>query len=141
MNKSMEFEHFINAQAPVYEQVLRELKSGRKTTHWMWFIFPQLRGLGHSPMAQLYAIDSLDQAARYLQHAILGSRLCECTQLTIDAHPRSAEQIFGYIDCMKFRSSMTLFSLCSPPGNIFEMALAKFYAGEPDALTVQLLGK
>ena len=136
---SHEFEHFVKAQASVYSQVLVELAGGCKYSHWMWFIFPQLRGLGHSMMSECYAIDDLAQAKRYLVHGLLGLRLHECTKLVSHVQSRTADDIFGYPDCMKFRSSMTLFSLCCPPGNIFSQALGKYYAGEPDYRTLQLL--
>ena len=135
----MEFEHFARAQEPVYEQVTRELAAGCKTSHWMWFIFPQLRGLGSSATSDFYAMDSLAQAQRYLEHELLGPRLRECTTLVINVTDKTAEEIFGYPDWMKFRSSMTLFSLCSPPDSVFERALAKYFAGEPDERTLHLL--
>lgn len=135
----MEFEHFLKAQANVYDQVLRELADGHKCSHWMWFIFPQLRGLGQSAMSEAYAIDSFDQARRYLEHALLGPRLCQCTQIVLDGRVRTAQDIFGYPDWMKFRSSMTLFSLCSAPDSVFSRAIGRYFGGEADERTLQLL--
>ena len=97
----MEFDHFLSAQNPVYEQVLRELAAGRKQSHWMWFIFPQLKGLGFSATSQRFALDSVDAATRYLQHNVLGPRLRECTQLVLNVRNKTAEEIFGYRDWMK----------------------------------------
>ncbi len=135
----MEFDHFVRAQAPVYDEVLRELAEGRKRSHWMWFIFPQLRGLGHSPTSEFYGIEDLAQARRYARHDLLGPRLCECTELAVRAQASTAEEIFGYPDWLKFRSSVTLFALCFPPDSIFTQALDKYYAGEPDERTLRLL--
>ena len=135
----MEFVHFIVAQAPVYQQVVVELAAGQKTSHWMWFIFPQLRGLGSSQMSEKFALDSLPAATRYLRHQLLGARLRECTQLVLHANNRTAEEIFGSIDCLKFRSSMTLFSLTSPPEGLFDAALDRFFAGKKDPRTLELL--
>jgi uncharacterized protein (DUF1810 family) len=134
-----EFDHFVKAQEPLYNRVFSELAAGRKRSHWIWFIFPQLKGLGYSSTSQFYGIDSLDQARRYLEHPLLGPRLRECTQLVLDVQDRTAEDIFGHPDWMKFRSSMTLFSLCSPPGSVFTQAIDKYYAGEADEKTLQLL--
>jgi uncharacterized protein (DUF1810 family) len=136
---AQEFDHFVRAQAPVYDKILRELAAGQKSSHWMWFIFPQLRGLGHSPMAERYAIESLAQARRYAEHSLLGARLRECTQLVLGVRGRTAEDIFGYPDWMKFRSSMTLFSLCAPPDSLFAQAIDKYFAGERDDRTLELL--
>jgi uncharacterized protein (DUF1810 family) len=136
----MEFDHFVKAQERVYDQVVRELTAGKKLTHWMWFIFPQLRGLGHSMMSQTYALESVEQARRYVQHPLLGRRLRKCTQLVICARPRTPRQILGYPDWLKFRSSLTLFSLCSGPNSIFSQALEKCFAGNSDEKTLNLLG-
>jgi uncharacterized protein (DUF1810 family) len=134
----MEFDHFLIAQEPVYEQVLRELTAGRKETHWMWFIFPQLAGLGHSPMSQCFAIDSIEAAARYLKHEVLGHRLRECTQLTLNIRNSTAEMIFGHPDDLKYHSSMTLFALGSPR-SVFDAALTKYFVGLRDPKTLKLL--
>jgi uncharacterized protein (DUF1810 family) len=139
-NRGTEFSHFLRAQAPIYEQVLRELTGGCKITHWMWFIFPQLRGLGQSSLSERFAIESLAQACRYLQHDPLGPRLCECTELAIRSRSRAAEEVFGYPDWMKFHSSATLFSLCSPLQSIFTRALDRYFGGELDDRTLSLLG-
>ncbi len=136
----MEFDHFLQAQAPIYDQVRRELATGRKISHWMWFIFPQLRGLGHSSTAAFYALDSVEEARRYLAHEVLGPRLRECAELAMNIRGSTAEDVFGYPDWLKFRSSMTLFSLASPPGSVFAQALDKYFAGQPDQCTLDLLG-
>lgn len=130
---------FLEAQNPLYSRVKAELRSGQKTGHWMWFIFPQLRGLGRSPMANEYGISSREEALAYLQHPILGERLRECTRLVHSVEGRSVNEIFGYPDDLKFRSSMTLFANVSPQDQIFKHALEKFFEGEPDRLTLQLL--
>lgn len=130
---------FLEAQNPLYPRVKTELRSGQKTGHWMWFIFPQLRGLGRSPMANEYGISSREEALAYLQHPILGERLRECTRLVHSVEGRSVNEIFGYPDDLKFRSSMTLFANVSPQDQIFKHALEKFFEGEPDRLTLQLL--
>ncbi len=139
MNQPDEFSHFVDAQALVYDQVLRELARGCKYSHWMWFIFPQLRGLGHSWMSERYAIESLAQARRYLAHPLLGSRLTECTSLALNVQERTADHIFGGVDTLKFRSCVTLFSLCDTSQNVFAQALHKYFAGRPDANTLRLL--
>jgi uncharacterized protein (DUF1810 family) len=131
---------FINAQASVYEQVVEELSEGRKRTHWMWFIFPQLSGLGHSPMAQRYAIQDLDQAKRYLADPILGSRLRQDVMFVMGHKDNSALEILGSPDDLKFRSCLTLFAQAAsdPDQGLFEQALHQFYDG-PDPRTLQLL--
>jgi uncharacterized protein (DUF1810 family) len=128
-------ERFVLAQDRIFERVLSELRAGMKTSHWMWFIFPQLRGLGRSPSAIEYAISGRDEASAYLQHPILGPRLKECTQLVLDVKDRSVKEIFGSPDDMKFRSSMTLFAQVSQE-DIFQLALQKYFAGVPDRLTL-----
>ena len=132
---------FVNAQASVYEQVVEELSEGRKRTHWMWFIFPQLSGLGHSPMTQRYAIQDLDQAKRYLADPILGSRLRQDVRLVMGHKDKSALEILGSPDDLKFRSCLTLFAQAAsdPDQGLFEQALNQFYDG-PDPRTLQLLG-
>ena len=130
---------FVDAQDPVYERVCRELRSGRKTSHWMWFVFPQLRSLGQSQMAHTYGIASRAEAEAYLQHPVLGSRLKECTRLVNLIKGRSIEDIFGYPDDLKFRSSMTLFASVEREDQTFKDALDKYFAGEPDPRTLELL--
>jgi uncharacterized protein (DUF1810 family) len=132
-------QRFVDAQAPVFAQVLDELRSGHKRTHWMWFIFPQIAGLGSSPMAQVYAISGRQEAEAYLQHPLLGGRLRQCTQLVNEASGRSVEDIFGYPDNLKFRSSVTLFSSVAPAEGVFSDALGKYFAGQPDSATIALL--
>jgi uncharacterized protein (DUF1810 family) len=133
-------ERFVRAQEPVFARVCAELAAGRKQSHWMWFVFPQLRGLGSSPMAQRYAIASLDEARAYLSHPVLGERLRRCTDLVNRVEGRTAGEIFGYPDELKFRSSMTLFARAAGTAREpFENALAKYFRGEPDARTRELL--
>lgn len=125
---------FLEAQDPVYDRVCAELRAGHKRTHWMWYVFPQLRGLGRSQMAEHFGIGSKEEAAAYLAHPVLGARLRECTQLVNEVQGRSATQIFGSPDDLKFRSSMTLFSMVSDDP-VFAAALEKYFGGEPDPLT------
>jgi uncharacterized protein (DUF1810 family) len=139
MDLSGKFAEFVAAQNPVYDRVLRELKAGRKVRHWMWFIFPQLAGLGSSHMAQKFAISSLGEARNYLEHAILGPRLRDCTGLMLAIPQGDIGTILGYPDDLKFRSSMTLFAAAAPEESIFEEALDKFFRGERDPRTIELL--
>jgi uncharacterized protein (DUF1810 family) len=135
-----DLQRFVAAQAPVYRQVTAELSRGRKQSHWMWFIFPQLAGLGHSPMAQRFAVASREEAAAYLEHPTLGARLRECTALVNVAEGKTIREILGSPDDLKFRSSMTLFNaVASDPE--FSAALDKYYRGEPDQKTLQLLAR
>lgn len=139
MNDPYDLERFIEAQNPTFEQVHAELRGGRKQGHWMWFIFPQLRGLGHSQMAIKFALSSLDEAGAYLKHQVLGPRLRECTQLVMLIEDRPINQIFGYPDDLKFRSSMTLFASTTSENQIFKDALQKYFSGELDRLTIEHL--
>ncbi len=132
-------ERFVEAQEPVYDAVLGELRSGRKRSHWIWFVFPQLRGLGRSPTAQHYGISSLDEARAYLAHDVLGPRLRECTRLVAAIDGRSVDEIFGWPDNMKVRSSMTLFAHATDDNTDFRGVLDKFYDGEDDPATVERL--
>jgi len=130
---------FVEAQDRVFDRVVGELKSGLKRSHWMWFIFPQIRGLGSSPVAQTYAISSLEEAKAYLQHPILGERLRECVQLVNGLDGRTRHEIFGSPDDMKFHSSMTLFALADPQEPLFAAALQKFCDGVTDSATIDRL--
>jgi uncharacterized protein (DUF1810 family) len=132
-------QRFVDAQAPVYDQVLRELQAGRKRSHWSWFIFPQLQGLGSSPMATRYAIGSLAEARAYLAHPVLGPRLEACVALVNQVEGRSAEAILGPPDDLKFRSCVTLFAQAAPDRRVFQDALDKYFAGEPDPRTLERL--
>ncbi len=134
-------QRFLTAQAPTYDTVIAELRAGRKSSHWIWFIFPQIAGLGHSAMAQQFAIGSLDEAKAYLQHPILGPRLRACTQLVLDVNGLSAEEIFGYPDNLKFRSCMTLFLTAIIDNTIFKDALLTYFDGKPDQLTLDILAR
>ena len=131
-------ERFVLAQERVFKHVLAELNAGTKMSHWMWFIFPQIRGLGRSPISVEYAISSRDEAQAYLQHPVLGPRLKECTRLILQVEGRSATDIFHTPDDMKFRSSMTLFAQVSPD-DIFRRALQKYFGGVADQLTLERL--
>jgi uncharacterized protein (DUF1810 family) len=132
-------QRFVDAQGPVLAQVRQELAAGRKRTHWMWFVFPQLRGLGRSAMAQHYGIASLAEAQAYMAHPVLGPRLIECTGLVNAAAGADAHAIFGSPDNLKFHSCMTLFAAAAPGERVFGMALEKFFGGMPDPGTARLL--
>jgi uncharacterized protein (DUF1810 family) len=135
-----DLERFVSAQEPVYSRVLGELRNGYKTTHWMWFIFPQIAGLGFSSMAQRYAICGLAEARAYLEHPVLGPRLGDCTSLLLTIQGRSANEILGSPDDVKLRSCATLFGKASStPGSVFEQLLGKYYQGKPDPATLKLL--
>ena len=134
-----DLQRFVDAQAPVYERVRAELKNGRKQSHWMWFIFPQIAGLGHSAMARRYAISSLDEAKVYLAHPVLGPRLRECTRLVVQTDGRSAYEILGSPDDMKFHSCMTLFARAAPQEDAFMDGLGKYFDGAEDQATVARL--
>lgn len=129
-------QRFVETQASVYPQVCAELRRGRKTSHWMWFVFPQIRGLGSSDTAQYFAISSREEATAYLEHSILGARLRECTRLVTEIHDKSIDQIFGYPDNLKFQSSMTLFAHATEENDIFLEALRKYFAGVFDSQTI-----
>lgn len=132
---------FLKAQEQDYEQALREIRSGRKRSHWMWYIFPQIQGLGFSPTAQYYAIRDLQEARDYLAHPVLGDRLKEISSALLDLNGLSASEIFGYPDDLKLRSSMTLFHMADLNEPVFLEVLEKYYDGKPDARTVELAGK
>jgi uncharacterized protein (DUF1810 family) len=132
-------QRFVDAQRPVIASALAELRQGRKRGHWIWFIFPQLKGLGHSANSEFFGIASAQETAAYLEHPILGPRLIECTQLVNAVEGRSAEDIFGDVDAMKFRSSMTLFAKATPDNQVFLNAIQKYFAGEFDPLTIARL--
>lgn len=134
-----DLDRFVEAQAPVIDRVMAELTAGQKTSHWMWFVFPQIAGLGRSAMAQRYAISSLDEARAYLAHAVLAPRLVRCTELVNAVVGRTAHDVFGSPDDLKFHSSMTLFDAVAPPGNVFAAALDKYFGGARDAATLNLI--
>jgi uncharacterized protein (DUF1810 family) len=140
MSDAWNLERFVAAQAPVMGEVLAELRAGRKRTHWMWFVFPQLQGLGTSAMAQRYGIASLAEARAYLAHPVLGPRLRECCEAMLQVPGRSALQILGSPDDLKFRSCVTLFGLAAPQDDLFRRCLDRFCGGEPDHRTVALCG-
>jgi uncharacterized protein (DUF1810 family) len=139
MTDRFDLQRFVQAQDPVLPQVRRELAAGRKQSHWMWFVFPQIAGLGHSPMAQRYAIASLEEARAYLAHRLLGPRLLDCTGLVNGVEGHSAHAIFGSPDNMKFHSSMTLFHRAGPREPAFAEALRRFFGGAEDPGTVARL--
>jgi uncharacterized protein (DUF1810 family) len=139
MRTGNDLERFVEAQDRVYEDVQQELAAGRKATHWMWFVFPQLRGLGRSATAQYYGIDSRGEAAAYLRHPVLGARLRECVELVLALDGSTAHAIFGSPDDLKFRSSMTLFAAIAPREPLFHRALEQYFGGEPDPATMAIL--
>jgi len=143
MNAPFNLERFVSAQAAVYEQVFEELRAGEKRTHWIWFIFPQMKGLGHSPQANHFGIGSLEEAVAYLRHPLLGPRLAQCTRLVTLVEGRTIREILGSPDDLKFRSSMTLFARAASHAAIdptdFNDALKKYFGGEADSLTLDLL--
>jgi uncharacterized protein (DUF1810 family) len=132
-------QRFVDAQNPVFDEVRAELRDGRKRSHWMWFIFPQIAGLGSSPLARKFAIASVAEAAAFLEHPILGPRLAECTSLVNLVEGRPIEQIFAYPDDLKFRSSMTLFANATSDRQIFIDALKRYFRGESDPATLARL--
>ena len=139
MREPFDLQRFVDAQNTVFEQVCSELRAGFKSGHWMWFIFPQIRGLGHSETARKFAISTREEAEAYLRHPILGPRLRECSRLATLVEGRSAREIFGGIDAIKFRSSMTLFASITSDNGVFNDALHKYFAGELDPLTIRNL--
>jgi uncharacterized protein (DUF1810 family) len=140
MRSDDDLERFVDAQAGVYDDVRRELAAGRKQTHWMWFVFPQLRGLGSSAMAHYYGIGSIDEARAYLRHPVLGPRLRECVEAVLAIRGRSLQAIFESPDDLKFRSSMTLFAAAAPQERLFQRALAEYCDGAFDPATMRRLG-
>ena len=136
-----DLKRFISAQEGVYERVLSELRGGLKRSHWMWYIFPQIDGLGYSPTTRHYAIKSLEEARQYLSHPVLGARLRECAETVLDVNDRSALDIFGNPDVTKLQSSMTLFSLVAGSNSVFERVLEKYFRGKQDPRTLQVVGK
>ena len=139
MQDPFNLRRFVDAQRPVIDRVLAELRAGQKRSHWMWYIFPQISGLGSSPMAQKFAISSPAEASAYLDHPVLGPRLRECAELVNAIEGRTIEEIFGYPDHLKFHSSMTLFARAAPDEPAFQTALQKFFAGKLDPLTLDRL--
>jgi uncharacterized protein (DUF1810 family) len=136
-NDRHDLKRFVDAQEPVYQEVLEELRAGKKRSHWIWFIFPQIAGLGSSPTAQRYAIASIDEALAYLGHPILGARLRECTAIVNRIEGRTVSEIFGWPDDMKFRSCMTLFAQATTDNQVFRDALEKYFSGEADQQTLR----
>jgi|SRR6185503_10350650 uncharacterized protein (DUF1810 family) len=130
-----DLQRFVDAQEPVFPRVLVELQQGRKYGHWIWFIFPQMKGLGRSSTSEFFGISSLAEARAYLKHPLLGPRLIKCSELVNAVEGSDAEEIFGDVDAMKFRSSMTLFAYADPSNRIFSAALEKYFAGQFDSLT------
>ena len=139
MTDPFRLQRFVDAQHGVYDTACAELRAGRKRSHWMWFIFPQIEGLGYSAMAQRYGISSLDEAKAYLRHPLLGARLRECSRIVADLEGYSVEEIFGAPDDMKFRSSMTLFAAASAGDMVFLGCLQKYFGGQQDPLTLARL--
>lgn len=136
-----DLERFVLAQRVNYEDALREMRCGRKQTHWMWYIFPQLRGLGRSAMSMRYGLDGLEEARAYLAHPVLGPRLLECCEAVLKADSNDPWEVFGSPDDLKFCSCLTLFALAAPSVLIFEQLLDKFYGGQKDLRTIQILNR
>jgi len=139
MGDPHDLQRFVEAQTPVYERALEELRAGHKQSHWMWFVFPQIAGLGHSAMAQRYAISGVDEARAYLEHPLLGPRLHACAQAMLLHRDRSVRQILGSPDDLKLRSSMTLFAAVAPEQPLFQQVLDTFFEGEADPKTLSRL--
>ena len=135
-----DLERFVAAQDPVWDRVRAELARGRKASHWMWFVFPQLAGLGSSSTARAYAVSGLDEAQAYLAHPVLGPRLREAAELAAAVEARTASEVFGYPDDLKLRSSMTLFARAAPQDPVFTAVLDRYFGGDPDPRTIELLG-
>ena len=135
-----DLERFVAAQNPVWDHVRAELRRGRKSSHWMWFVFPQLAGLGSSPTARAYALSGLDEAQAYLAHPVLGPRLREAAELAAAVQGRTASEVFGYPDDLKLRSSMTLFARAAPQDPVFTAVLDRYFGSDPDPRTLELLG-
>ena len=134
-----DLDRFVNAQQGIYDGVLDELRHGRKTGHWMWFVFPQIAWLGRSAMSEQYAIESLEEARAYLAHPLLGPRLRECAETVLSVQGRTAEEILGSIDAVKLRSSMTLFHRAAPDEPVYQEVLDRYHGGRPDGATDALL--
>ena len=139
MSRTTHLQRFLDAQSAVFDDVLTELAAGRKRTHWMWFVFPQLKGLGRSETARHYGLQGRDEAAAYWRHPILGPRLAQCAQLVLDTANKSTHDIFGSPDDLKLRSCVTLFDAVAPEAGVFRAILDRFYDGEVDKATIDLL--
>jgi len=135
-----DLQRFVAAQDPVWDRVRAELARGRKASHWMWFAFPQIAGLGSSSTARAYALSGLDEAQAYLAHPVLGPRLREAAELAAAVEGRTASEVFGYPDDLKLRSSMTLFARAAPRDPVFTAVLDRYFGGDPDPRTLELLG-
>ncbi len=140
MSGGFDLDRFVAAQEGVYDRATRELRAGRKDSHWMWFVFPQLQGLGSSATARLYAIGSMDEARTYLDHPVLGPRLRQCVEVLLEIEGRTAKEIFGYPDDLKLRSCLTLFAAVAEDNRIFQDALTRYFGGEGDPLTLRRIG-
>jgi uncharacterized protein (DUF1810 family) len=138
---AFQLSRFVQAQQDDFKTALAEIRSGQKRTHWMWYIFPQLDGLAFSPTSKHYGIKSLNEATAYLEHTVLGPRLLQCAEAALGVEGRSATEVFGSPDDLKLRSCATLFACVSPPGSVFHRLLEKYYGGEADRKTLQLLGR
>jgi uncharacterized protein (DUF1810 family) len=139
LKEEPDLERFVQAQAGEYQRALAEIKSGRKRTHWMWYVFPQFAGLGSSHLAMLYAVKSVEEASAYLRHPVLAPRLVECAEAALAVEGRSAREVFGSPDDLKLRSCATLFAHVSPDGSVFHRIIDKYFGGQPDERTVRLL--
>ena len=140
MTSAFDLERFTAAQSPVWESVVQELRAGRKETHWMWFVFPQLASLGRSSTAKHYGLSGLAEARAYLAHPLLGPRLRQVCEVLLQMPPTAATEIFGEVDAMKLRSCLTLFAAASPQEDVFARCLERYFGGAPDTLTLQQVG-
>ncbi len=141
MSSDVTLSRFLSSQDTVYPQVLKELQNGKKTSHWIWFIFPQIEGLGQSTTAKYYSIKNLNEAKKYIDHPILGKRLLECCNIILKIEGRSVEDIFGYPDNLKLKSCMTLFKYVTPENKVFSIVLKTYFADQEDERTVSILQK
>ncbi|MEJ7829756.1 MAG: DUF1810 domain-containing protein [Segetibacter sp.] len=141
MNSNNTLTRFLSAQQNIYSHVLKELQAGEKVSHWKWFIFPQIEGLGHSSTAKYYSIKSINEAKEYIDHPILGKRLLECSSIILQTEGKSVEDIFGYPDYLKLKSCMTLFNYAVHNNKVFAEVLNEYFAGEHDEQTISILQK
>jgi uncharacterized protein (DUF1810 family) len=140
MNDPLDLSRFLSAQEGIYASALAELRRGQKSSHWMWFIFPQVEGLGHSSTSRYYSIKNMDEACAYLSHPALGPRLVQCAETLLEIKGRTAQEIFDFPDDVKLKSSMTLFAYVAGPGSVFTQVLEKYFDGKQDERTQELLG-
>lgn len=139
MNSNNSLSRFLSAQQNIYTEVVKELRAGKKTSHWMWFVFPQIEGLGHSQTAKFYSIKNIEEAKEYIKHPVLGERLLECSNILLNINKKSADEIFGYPDNLKLKSCMTLFKYVASEQKVFANVLEKYFADIQDEQTINIL--